>query len=68
MAKHYDKEFKEDALKYREDNLHLTVTAVCRNLGISVPTFYNWQRSLRKMIAKYYIEVQETSNLMKLKK
>ncbi len=48
MAKHYDKEFKEDALKYREDNPHLTVAAVCRNLGISVPTFYNWQRSAQE--------------------
>lgn len=44
MAKHYDKQFKEDALKYREDHPSLSVSAICRNLGISVPTFYNWQK------------------------
>ena len=35
MAKHYDKEFKENALKYREDNPKLSVAA----------TYYNWKRS-----------------------
>ena len=48
MAKYYDKEFKDNDLKYREDNPHLTVAAVCRNLGISTPTFYNWQKSAQK--------------------
>lgn len=45
MAKHYDKAFKEDALQYHKDNPHLTVAAVCRNLGISQPTFYIWKRA-----------------------
>ncbi len=45
MAKHYDKEFKENALKYREANPKLSVAAVCRNLGISPATYYNWKRS-----------------------
>lgn len=45
MAKHYDKEFKENALKYREANPKLSVAAVCRNLGISTATYYNWKRS-----------------------
>lgn len=44
MSKHYDEEFKLDALKYREDNPHLTLRAVARNLGISAPTFYSWQK------------------------
>lgn len=48
MAKHYDKQFKEDALQYREDHPELTVTAVCRNLGISVPTFYNWHNQAKQ--------------------
>ena len=48
MAKHYDKEFKENALKYRKDNPHLTVAAVCRNLKISTPTFYIWQKSAQE--------------------
>lgn len=45
MAKHYDKQFKEDALQYREDHPELTVSAVYRNLGISIPTFYSWQKT-----------------------
>ena len=48
MAKHYDKQFKEDALKYREDHPELSVTAVCRNLGISAPTFYNWRKQAKQ--------------------
>lgn len=47
MAKHYDEQFKIDALKYREDNLQLSVSAVCRNLGISTATFYKWQKAAR---------------------
>ena len=39
MAKHYDKQFKLDAIKYREDHPELTVAAVCRNLDISQVTF-----------------------------
>ena len=31
MAKHYDKEFKEGALKYRKENPKLSVVAVSRN-------------------------------------
>ena len=45
MSKHYDEEFKLNALKYRVDNPHLTVRAVARNLGISTPTFYHWQKA-----------------------
>lgn len=45
MAKHYDKEFKQNALQYRKDNPQLSVAAVCRNLGISPATYYNWKRS-----------------------
>jgi len=44
MAKHYDKEFKQEALQYTKDHPELTVEAVCRNLGISTPTYYNWQK------------------------
>ena len=35
MAKHYDKEFKLNALQYQKDHPELNVTAVCRNLGIT---------------------------------
>ena len=43
MAKHYDKEFKENCLQYRIDHPELNVAQVCRNLGISTPTYYLWK-------------------------
>ena len=48
MPKQYDKQFKEDALQYHEDHPELTVSAVWRNLGISAPTFYNWQKQAKE--------------------
>ncbi len=48
MAKKYNKQFKQDALQYREDNPQLSVIDVCRKLGISAPTFYNWQKQARE--------------------
>ena len=42
MAKHYDKQFKLDAIKYRQTHPELSVAAVCRNLNISEPTYYKW--------------------------
>ena len=45
MSKHYDEDFKLNALKYRKENPQLTVRFVARNLGISTPTFYNWQKA-----------------------
>ena len=48
MAKHYDKQFKLDAIKYREDHPELTVAAVCRNLGISQPTYYLWLKEYKE--------------------
>ena len=47
MAHNYDKQFKLDAMKYREDHPELTNVAVCRNLGISEPTFYKWQKAFK---------------------
>lgn len=42
MAKHYDKQFKLDAIKYRQIHPELSVAAVCRNLNISETTYYKW--------------------------
>ena len=33
---------------YRKDNPHLTVRALARNLGISAPTFYKWQKAAKQ--------------------
>lgn len=53
MAKHYDKDFKLAAIKYRKDNPELTVSAVCRNLETSTATYYNWVKSLKKMMVMH---------------
>jgi len=45
MAKKYDEKFKNDALEYRKNHPGLSVSAVCRNLGISLPTYYLWKKS-----------------------
>lgn len=45
MAKHYDEQFKLDAINYRKEHPQLSVTAVCRNLGISNATYYKWQQA-----------------------
>lgn len=45
MSKKYDEKFKNDALEYRKNHLELSVSAVCRNLGISQPTYYQWKKS-----------------------
>lgn len=42
MRKRYDDEFKKDTLRYRRDHPELSVSAICRNLGISQPTYYKW--------------------------
>ena len=44
MAKHYDKEFKLNALQYRKDHPELNVAAVCRNLGITAASYYKWAK------------------------
>ncbi len=48
MSKHYDEDFKLNALKYRKDNPHLTVRALARSLGISAPIFYKWQKAAKQ--------------------
>lgn len=45
MNKKYDELFVRDALKYRDDHPELSVAAVCRNLGVSVQTYYGWART-----------------------
>lgn len=47
MTKQYDAKFKLDAIQYRKDHPDLSVAATCRNLGISQPTYYQWQKELR---------------------
>ena len=45
MSKKYDVKFKNDLLEYRKNHPELSVSAVCRNFGISLPTYYLCKKS-----------------------
>lgn len=44
MSKHKTDDFKQQALEYRTNNPHLSVTEVSKNLGIATSTYYKWAR------------------------
>ena len=47
MAKHYDKQFKLDAVKYRKEHPDLTQVECAKNLGIGVSTLARWEAQFR---------------------
>ena len=47
MAKHYDKQFKLDAVKYYKDHEDLGIIGCSKNLGISQQTLSRWKKELR---------------------
>ena len=47
MAKHYDKQFKLDAIQYYHDHRELGLRGCASNLGISHQTLSRWQKELR---------------------
>ena len=48
MKKQYTKQFKMDAIKYRNDHPELSNAAVCRNLDVSEATFYKWAKQVKE--------------------
>ena len=72
MAKHYDKQFKLDAVQYYHDHKNLGLQGCATNLGISQQTLSRWQKEPgRKNCAKQVIlkvGVPVTMLLMKQKK
>ena len=50
MAKHYDKQFKLDAVQYYHDHKNLGLQGCATNLGISQQTLSRWQKELRETI------------------
>lgn len=48
MKKQYSKQFKMDAIKYRNDHPELSTSAVCRNLDIAEVTFYKWVKQYKE--------------------
>ena len=41
-AKHYDKQFKIDAVNYRKHHPELIMAEVANNLGISLSSIHRW--------------------------
>ena len=48
MAKHYNKQFKIDAVQYYHDNKNLGLIGCASNLGISPQSLSRWQKELRE--------------------
>ena len=46
-AKHYDKQFKIDAVQYYHDHKELGLIGCASNLGISHQSLSRWQKKLR---------------------
>ena len=44
MAKHYDRQFKLDAIQYYHDHRELGLQVCASNLGISHQTLSRWQK------------------------
>ena len=47
MAKHFDKQFKLDAVQYYHDHRDRGLVGCAKNLGISQQTLSRWQKELR---------------------
>lgn len=47
MAKHYDKQFKIDAVQYYHDHRNLGLQGCAYQLGISHQTLSRWQKEFR---------------------
>ena len=67
MAKHYDKQFKLDAVQYYHDHKNLGLQGCATNLGISQQTLSRWQKELLKQVILKAV-VSVTMLLMKQKK
>ena len=48
MAKHFDKQFKLDAVQYYHDHRELGLVGCASNLGISQQSLSRWQKELRE--------------------
>lgn len=46
MAKHYDKQFKTDAVQYYTNHKDLGLQGCATNLGISMQTLSRWKKEL----------------------
>lgn len=67
MAKHYDKQFKIDAVQYYHDHRDLGLQGCALNLGISQQSLSRWQKNCAKQEILKTV-VLATTLLMKQKK
>lgn len=54
MAKHFDKQFKLDAVQYYEDHKALGLHGCAKNLDISQQTLSRWKRELKQSSVDAY--------------
>jgi transposase len=67
QRQHYNKEFKEQTVKYVQQN-HKTLPELAEELGISVNTLSNWLRQFRKFEDEPFIgsgKLRDTDRLLK---
>ena len=67
MAKHYDKQFKLDAVQYYHDHRDLGLQGCASNLGISQQTLSRWQKELRETGSGNYAS-DEAKKIARLKR
>ena len=67
MAKHYDKQFKLDAVQYYHDHKNLGLQGCATNLGISQQTYHAGRKNCAKQVILKAV-VPVTMLLMKQKK
>lgn len=48
MARYYSKEFKQDALRYKDEHPEMKYKEVAEKLGVPFGTFYGWVKQERK--------------------
>ena len=47
MAIRYNQQFKDDAVAFWSNNPSIRITQICKDFGISEPTFYEWRKQAR---------------------
>ena len=52
MSKQYDKDFKENAVRYVEEHKDISVRKCSENLGVSTSTLNDWVRDADLMSAE----------------
>lgn len=71
MAKQYDEAFKKNALEYRKNHQELSVTKMCKNLGISTAIYYRWYKAAQEGITSRgsgNYESDEAKEIVRLKR